>query len=628
MAGGVEFKVPTGTVYSTNITPDAKTGIGGYSLAQFGAALRRGIAADGRHLYPAMPYTSFSKISDEDVQALYAYMIKGVSPVDHPNREIVLRWPFGMRWWAPLWDALFRWGVALWNMFFLDDRRFVADAAKDPSWNRGAYIVEGLGHCGTCHTPRGFAMQEKALQDDGQQYLAGATLASWRATSLRNLWPEPDIVEFLKTGANSHAAAYGVMTEVVHDSTQYFSEDDLQAVAHYLQALSAPAGSATGAPVVGATHEPADGLFTTRGGLGYVQFCSTCHRRDGRGVAGIFPPLAQNGGVLGEDPTSVIHVALTGWTEAETRQRSRVFSMPEYSSLSDDELADILSFVRASWGNCGKSVTASQVQAMRSELDPSSTAPPRFATPRLSALLSSGDADELVLGLRLMMDTNDLLPANVGNALSCASCHLGAGTIANASPFVSLTANFPTYIPRSGRVISIEDRINGCFLRSMNGAALANDSKEMRAMVAYMNWMKGDAKANEKIEGRGYGKVSRAIKPNAARGQILFKSNCAVCHGESGEGLKTANEGWIFPPVWGDASFNIGAGIARTYTGASFVKSVMPIGHGRNFPQGQGGLSEQDAVDIAEFFTHQPRPDFPDKAKDWPNGGKPPDSRY
>ena len=286
-------------------------------------------------------------------------------------------------------------------------------------------------------------MQEKALSEDGKYFLAGSTLPPWRAVSLRNLWAEAEIVEFLKTGGNSHAMAYGSMTEVVHNSTQYFSDADLQAVAHYLKSLSPGAGAPAAAPEATAAHEPADGLYSTRGGLGYAQFCASCHRRDGQGAAEVFPPLAHNESVLSDDPTSVIHIALTGWTAAETKHKSHAFSMPEYSSLSDEELADILSFVRTSWGNRGSPVTPKQVQAMRRELEPLSSAPARFAAPRFSAMLSSVNADQLVLGMRLMTETKDLLPENVGDVLNCTSCHLNGGTVANASPFVGLTAIFP-----------------------------------------------------------------------------------------------------------------------------------------------------------------------------------------
>ena len=134
--------------------------------------------------------------------------------------------------------------------------------------------------------------------------------------------------------------------------------------------------------------------------------------------------------------------------------------------------------------------------------------------------------------------------------------------------------------------------------------------------------------ADGKIEGRGTVKIDRTIKPDPSRGEKLYKAECAVCHGENGEGAKNAAGDWIFPPLWGNELFNIGAGMARTYTAAGFIKANMPVAHVPNFPQDQGGLSDQDAVDIAEYFTHQPRPDFPAKVNDWPKGGKPADARY
>ena len=226
-----------------------------------------------------------------------------------------------------------------------------------------------------------------------------------------------------------------------------------------------------------------------------------------------------------------------------------------------------------------------------------------------------------------MTDTRNMLPKNVGDALNCTSCHLNGGTLAKASPFFGLTAQFPSFSPRAGRVITMEERLNGCFKRSMNGAPLAKDSKEMQAMVAYMEWMKGDARMGDKIKGRGMAKVAMTLVPDPANGEKVYKAQCAVCHGEHGEGQKRGDK-WIFPPLWGGNSFNVGAGIARTYKAANFVKANMPIAHGNNFAQGQGGLSDQDVVDVAGYFTHQPRPDFADKANDWPKGNKPADARY
>ncbi len=612
MAGGLEFETPMGKIYSSNITPDPKTGIGGVTLAQFEGALRRGVGADGSYLYPAMPFPAFAKISDDDVKALYAYIMKGVAPVEQANRANAMRFPFNIRL-----------GLAPWNKAFLDSSRFVEDRSRDAQWNRGAYIVEGLGHCGTCHTPRGVAMQELTTREDGKSFLSGSTIAPWRSISLRRFTSEPEIAKLLKTGVNGHAAAFGAMTEVIANSTQYFTDEDLAATAHFLKSLAPTNAAPENAPVT-----VADGLYSTRGGLGYDQFCSSCHGRDGRGTPGVFPPLAGNASVLSDDPISVVHVVLTGWTEAKTKNSQHAFTMPEYSSLKDEEIAEILTFARASWGNKARPVAVAEVKTQREALAPKSTAPENYITPRYADMLASGDAVELVQGMRLMSETRALLPHNVGDQMNCSSCHINSGTMAKGSPFNGLTAQFPSLNPRAGRVITVADRLNGCFLRSMNGTKLADDSPEMRAMIAFMDWMKGDAKKGDKISGRGTTKIPDTLTPDPVRGKTLFAADCAVCHGDEGQGLKNEAGEFVFPPLWGDEAFNIGAGIARTYTAAGFVKANMPIANSRKFPQGQGGLSDQDALDIAEYFTHQTRADFPDKVKDWPNGGKPKDSRY
>ena len=200
--------------------------------------------------------------------------------------------------------------------------------------------------------------------------------------------------------------------------------------------------------------------------------------------------------------------------------------------------------------------------------------------------------------------------------------------MADGSPFVGVSAFFPSYAPRAGKVVSLEERINGCFRRSMNGKPLPPQSADMQAMVAYFDWMKNNTRPEDKVAGRGVGKVDPAIKPDLANGKAVYAKQCAVCHGDNGEGLARADGERVYPPLWGDQSFNIGAGMARTYTAAAFVKRNMPIGFHEQFPLGQGGLSDQEAVDVAAYFSGQPRPDFPDKVKDWPNGGKPVDARY
>ncbi|WP_232239915.1 c-type cytochrome [Pseudomonas alkylphenolica] len=620
MAGGLQLQTPMGTIYSSNITPDPDTGIGRYSFEQFDRAMREGVNAEGTHLYPAMPYPSYAKMTEADMRALYAYLMEDVAPVNQADLPAQMSWPFNMRW-----------GLALWNWVFLDDQPFEPDPKRPALINRGAYLVQGLGHCGACHTPRGIAFQEKAMSDagsSGKHFLAGETVEHWRALSLRNLWTVPDTVQLLKTGQNRFATVSGNMVDVIHHSTQHFSDADLTAIASYLKSLP-PGENDRPMPALPLTRASApDDLFSSRGGLGYTQFCSDCHRTDGAGVPGMFPPLAGNPSVASRDPTSLLHITLTGWKSAQTATHSRVFSMPGFDRLADQEIAEILSFVRSRWGNNSSAVTPAQVKKLRDSLNPQPADTTTFDTPRLADLLMAPNADQVIRGMRLHLQTKALLPDNVGNALNCTSCHLNAGTVADGSPFVGVSAFFPGYAPRAGKVITLEERINGCFRRSMNGKPISVQSPDMQAMVAYFDWMKNNTQPGDKVAGRGVGKIDPAIKPDLGNGRQVYATQCAVCHGVSGEGLAHEDGGLIFPPLWGDQSFNIGAGMARTYTAAAFVKRNMPIGfHGR-FPLGQGGLSDQEAVDVAAWFSQQPRPDFADKVKDWPNGGKPVDARY
>lgn len=621
MAGGRALETPFGKLYSTNITPDKETGIGNYTFEQFDRAMRKGIAAGGHNLYPAMPYPSYAKMSADDMQALYTYLMRGLAPVKMANKPSEMHWPFNMRW-----------GLAIWNTLFLDNKPFVADSSKDATWNRGAYLVQGLGHCGACHTPRGLLFQEKAMSESGSSgslFLAGETVESWRALSLRDLWTVEDTKVFLKTGQNRFATASGNMADVIMHSMQHVSDDDLIAIATYLKSLP-PGPHDKPAPAVSKAviAKVPDNLFSTRGGLGYIQFCGDCHRADGSGVDKVFPPLAGNPTVSSKDASTLVHIILTGGQTAATAAHPRVFAMPGFARLADTELAEILSFVRASWGNGAPMVDVGTVAKMRDELDPKTTDSSKFETPRLADMLIAKNAQQLVRGMRLHLETRDLLSGHVGNQLNCTSCHLNVGTVADGSPFVGVSAYFPSYGARAGKIITMEDRINGCFRRSMNGKPLPKNSDDMNAMVAYFDWMKGETKPEDKVPGRGVGKIDRSIKPDADNGKKIYAEQCAVCHGENGEGLKNAAGKMVYPPLWGHESFNIGAGMARTYTAAAFVKRNMPIGFHGKFPLGQGGLSDQEAVDVAEFFSHQPRPDFPDKVKDWPKDPKPSDARY
>ena len=617
MTGGRPLETPFGVLYSTNITPDPKTGIGTYSFGVFDRAMRNGITAKGKHMYPAMPYPSYAKITPDDMYALYAYLMKGVAPTTNPNKPSGIGFPFNQRW-----------TLAFWNVMFHENQPFTLDSNKDAVWNRGAYLVQGLGHCGACHTPRGIGFQEVALSDKGRsgdKFLSGSKVEEWNAINLRNLWTVEDTVELLKTGQNRYATVSGSMTDVINHSTQNFTDADLVAVATYLKSLPSDHPYAVPAEENNGVLE---GMFTTRGGLAYAQFCVDCHRLNGAGVPKVFPPLAANPTVADKDPSTLVHIMLTGWQTAETETHKRVFTMPGFARLRDDEIAEIINFVRTSWGNAKNSaVTAAQVKSARATLDPKVDTSP-FETPRIADVLKEPNAEQLVRGMRLNTETHTLLPKNVGNVLNCTSCHLNGGTVADGSPYVGVSAFFPSYAPRAGRTITLEDRINGCFLRSMNGKPLAKDGDDMKAMVAYFDWMKRETKPEDKVEGRGVGKISQDIKPDPENGKRVYAAQCAACHGQNGEGLQDHQGQSVYPPLWGDQSFNIGAGMARTYTAAAFVKRNMPIGFHPGFPLAQGGLTDQESVDVAEYFSHMSRPDFPAKVNDWPKDKKPADSRY
>ncbi|WP_171940534.1 c-type cytochrome [Herbaspirillum rubrisubalbicans] len=624
MAGGLALETPFGKLYSTNITPDRQSGIGQYSFQQFDRVMREGVTADGHHLYPAMPYPSYAKMTEEDMRALYVYLMKGVKPVALVNQPLGMSFPFNQRW-----------GMALWNLAFLERTSFQPDLSRSDQWNRGAYIVQGLGHCGACHTPRGIGFQEKTMSEAGKHgplFLAGETVENWRALSLRGLWKPDDIAELLKTGRNRFGSVAGNMVDVVQHSTQYLSDADLQAIGVYLASLSpAPGELPMQMPVGNALGEAPANLYSTRGGLGYVQFCADCHRPDGNGVKDIFPTLAGNPALQSAEPSSLIHIMLTGWRSAKTQAQSRAMTMPSFAALGDGEIAEILNFARATWGGRPEAnISEDLVRRMRAQLTESQGKPAvsTFVTPRLADMLNEKNAAQLALGAKLNIETSRMLPGHVGNAINCASCHLNAGTVAEGSPYVGVSAFFPSYAPRAGRVITLAERINGCFQRSMNGKPLPPDSVEMKAMLAYFDWMRRDTKPEDKVAGRGIGKIDPQLKPDAVNGQRVYTAQCALCHGDQGEGVKNQAGQWVYPPLWGDQSFNIGAGMARTYTAAAFVKRNMPIALHDHFPLGQGGLSDQDALDVAEFFTHQPRPDFAAKVKDWPLGKKPADARY
>ncbi|MDF9756143.1 c-type cytochrome [Pseudomonas hunanensis] len=367
-AGGLEMATPLGAIHATNITPDRDHGIGAYSLADFDRAVRQGVAPGGRRLYPAMPYPSYAKLSDDDVRALYAFFMKGVQPAAEANIPSSIPWPLNLRW-----------PIALWNGLFAPTTAYAQKPDQDPLWNRGAYIVQGPGHCGSCHTPRGLAFNEKALDESGAPFLAGALLDGWYAPSLRQdhntglgRWSEAEIVQFLKSGRNRHAVVYGSMTEAFNNSTQFMSDDDLGAIARYLKALPGDPRR-DGAPwqyqaTAAAPDAPGAHTYATR--------CASCHGADGKGQAEWMPPLAGATSMLAAENASAINITLNGSQRIVAAGVPDAYRMPAFrEQLSDREIAEVLSFARSAWGNQGGAVQAKAVGELRGHTDPASSSP-------------------------------------------------------------------------------------------------------------------------------------------------------------------------------------------------------------------------------------------------------------
>ncbi|WP_110670200.1 c-type cytochrome [Salinicola halophilus] len=375
-AGGLGIESPFGIIYSTNITPDDENGIGDYSEEEFAAALREGERADGANLYPAMPYPSYANLTDDDIHALYVYFMQGVEPVAEKPPQTDLGFPFNQRW-----------GISAWNWLFIDHPTFEPSASNPELTERGRYLVEGLGHCGSCHTPRGFAAQESALDDDGDDYLAGANLGDWWAPSLRGGaggdgrgiqgWDTQAIVDYLKTGRNAHAVVGGEMTSVVAHSTSHLTDKDLTGIAQYLKSLPAnPADE--DAPTADARRQAAketEAHLTAAKNLSdgerlYLDNCAACHLNDGMGAERVFPPLDDNALANADNPTGLIHTILAGAKPPATSTIPAQLPMPGFGwRLSDDEVATLATFVRSAWGNDGDVVDAEQVAEVRDELD-------------------------------------------------------------------------------------------------------------------------------------------------------------------------------------------------------------------------------------------------------------------
>jgi mono/diheme cytochrome c family protein len=367
--GGLKMGTPLGAIYSTNISPDPETGIGRYSLADFDLAVRQGIAKDGHHLYPAMPYPSYVKLTDADVTALYRFFMTQVPPARQANLKSEIPAVLSVRW--PL---------AFWNFFFAPSGSYIAKPDHDAAWNRGAYLVQGPGHCGACHTPRGFGLQEKALDDSSARFLAGAALDGWYAPSLRGdiriglgTWSKTDIDEFLKHGHNRVGTAFGSMIEVVNNSTSYMSDSDIDAISSYLESLPATVAQQAFAYDNATTVALRTGTTMQPGSAVYTGSCASCHGLDAKGFTPYMPSLAGNPVVLDDNPSSLINEVLNASIPLAASGAPDSYRMPQFrQQLSDQDIADVITFIRNQWGNQASAATARQVATLRRTTDPTS----------------------------------------------------------------------------------------------------------------------------------------------------------------------------------------------------------------------------------------------------------------
>jgi len=369
-AGGLTMATPVGTLYTSNITPDKQTGIGNYSLNDFDRAIRHGITPSGSTLFPAMPYPSYAKISDGDVRALYAYFMHGVAPVAQANKAHGIAWPLSINWPLAIWRKTYAPEVA----------PLALNKYQSELIGRGAYLVQGLGHCGACHTPRAATMQELSQDESHPSFLSGGeVIDGWLAVNLRanpagglGRWSQKDIVDTLAKARNDHTAVIGSpMNDVVEHSTQLMTPGDQNAIAAYLKSLSA-------GPAEKATYVASDitalalkaGHDESRGAQLYLDNCNACHRSDAKSNGIVFPALSGNPTVLSDNPTSLIRLILAGSALPSTKLAPSNLGMPAFGwRLSDDETAQLVTFVRQSWGNQAPAATSDQVAKIRKIVD-------------------------------------------------------------------------------------------------------------------------------------------------------------------------------------------------------------------------------------------------------------------
>ena len=369
-AGGRGIVTPFGTVYTSNLTPDNATGIGSWSPAHFWRAMHNGRSKDGRLLYPAFPYNNYTQVTREDSDALLAYL-KSLTPVAQANQAHAIRFPYQSQA-----------ALAVWRALYFSPGTYKPDATRNAEWNRGAYLVNGLGHCSACHTAR------NALGATDGLNLAGGLIPiqNWYAPSLTSPheagvgdWREQDIVRLLKDGVSPQASVNGPMTEVVLGSTQYLNPQDLSAMAQFLKSLTVavpPGATNTSANTsnVAMTAAPpmaAPTATSARGAKLYEQHCVQCHGDNGKGVPNAYPALAGNRAVLMAQTSNLVQIVLNGGYSPATQGNPRPFGMPPFVLvLGDSDIAAVLTHVRSSWGNQASVVSPLEVNRIRANQAP------------------------------------------------------------------------------------------------------------------------------------------------------------------------------------------------------------------------------------------------------------------
>ncbi|MGI9404114.1 MAG: c-type cytochrome [Hyphomicrobium sp.] len=437
-AGGLGINTPFGTIYSPNITPDPETGIGKWTFDNFKNAVHNGIRADGAYLYPAMPYTHFTKIEEADLKALWAYL-RSLPPIKKARKENGLSFPFSIR------SMMF-----FWRVLFFDEGFYQTDKTKSAGWNRGAYLVEALAHCGACHTPRnlmGATIPSERFE--------GSHIDTWFAPNITpealkkiNKWDKADLIDFLKKGATSDSTTLGPMQVVVHDSLSKLKESDIADIATFMFDDDAGKGEKLRPPKVAKLAPKVE----ARAKKLFDSHCAVCHQKTGKGMTGRVPPLAGNPTVVAAQPYNILSAVLQG-----VPARNGLLAMPSFAStLTDQDIADIANYVRTSWGNeAAPNATPHLVASWRSQV----TIPATGAAAKTETKPAT--------------DTSETKPAAEAPAASTPAAAPSASTTAKRKPFFIVSNDVVGLQVRSeGEYSQTLGTLSGLIIDSSSGQTL------------------------------------------------------------------------------------------------------------------------------------------------------------